>query len=43
MDRQKSVDGFEFEQDGLFDDDAGLVGAFKAEIFVNDREGGPRA
>jgi hypothetical protein len=38
MDRQDGFDGFEFEQNGLFDDDVGLVGAFEAEVLADDWE-----
>jgi hypothetical protein len=38
MDGEDGFDGFEFEQDGLFDDDVGLIGAFEAAILVDDRE-----
>jgi hypothetical protein len=42
VDREDGVDGFEFEQNGLFDDNVGLVDAFEAEILVDNWERGLR-
>jgi hypothetical protein len=39
MDREDAFDRFDFEQDGLLDNDVGLVTTFQAEAFEHQRAG----